>query len=288
MAAKLLVNVMPWFGDGNIHRMDRYLSNEPYVIAKQLDVMQRTQINGMPIAGIILTYQGPLAKFQHSTAMQMVVECGERDLLFALCLDPWIAKIGASGTTAPSTQNVINALNNPDVQAMLTAPAYLPEKYVLDFNTVPTNPTTNVAALAAAFPSLNFLQMNVGFSWISIDMSIANSDARNASAVANLKGQNANPKMKIPGICKEFNDAGQPTPVGVSLAAWTGTRDNTTSVWGGMPARVLDSQGGNFFYDQLAVTPESEYMGFITWNDYDERTEIESACSAQAGIQIAS
>jgi hypothetical protein len=118
-------------------------------------------------------------------------------------------------------------------------------------------------------------------------MKITSSDARNASCVSNLKSQNANKAMMIPGICHRFNDAGMPSPKGVSLANWTGTRDMTTSVWGDQPARVLNDQGGNFFYDQLAVTPMTcPYLGYVTWNDYDEDTVIEPAMSVQTGIQI--
>jgi hypothetical protein len=38
---KLAAHVMPWFGDGvHIHRSVPYVSNNPYTIAKQLDLMQ--------------------------------------------------------------------------------------------------------------------------------------------------------------------------------------------------------------------------------------------------------
>lgn len=269
---------MPWFGDGNLHRMDRYVSNNPTVIENQLNCMQATVVNGMRIEGVIMTWQGPLAGFQHSTTTQMAAQCAERGMLFALLLDPWCAKLG----TGNATQNVTTALQNATTQTMLNSTAYLPEKYVLDFNT-----GANLATLATEFPTLKFLAQGAGFSWVSIDMAIPGSDARNAASVANLKNQNANAAMKIPGFGLGFNDAGMPTPSGVNLAKWTGTVDLTQSVWGGAPSRVLDTQGGNFFFDQWAVTPQtSEYGAIITWNDYDERTAIEDTCSMLSGIQI--
>src|SRR5258706_3415342 len=266
--SKLLVNTVSWFGDGKIHRMNDYLSNDPYIIAKKIDCMQKYTINGMNIEGVIATWQGPLAIFQREAICELSKQCGERGMLFALLLDPWCAKIGIGDLTT----NVTNALNDPSTQTMLSGPTYLPEKYVLDFNT-----GADLSILASKFPTLKFLKQGVGFSWPSVDMKIVNSISRNIASVNNLKGQNSNLSMKISGICKGFNDAGMPTPKGVSLNSWIGSRDYATSVWGDQPARVLDNQGGNFFFEQLAVTPLTvPYIGFISWDDYDEGTEEES------------
>jgi hypothetical protein len=267
---KLLAHTMGWFGGGNIHRMNRYDSSDKYVIAKQLDCMQQVGIDG-----VILTWQGPLAPFLHNTAMTMSVECGERNMLFALLLDPWCAKLGNGTPTA----NVTAALNDPTTKVMLNAPSYVPEKYILDFNTGAV-----LATLGTSFPTLKFLAMDQGFSWLSIPS--GNLLTANASAVSTLAGFNKNPAMKIPGIGRDFNDTGMPTPTNVSLAKWSGTRDYTQSVWGGS-GRVLENQGGNFFYDQIAITPGNvPYIALVTWNDYDERTELESFCSMITGVQI--
>jgi hypothetical protein len=276
---KLLVNVMPWFGDGHIHRMDRYISNDPATITKQLNVMQASTINGMRISGVLMTWQGPLAAFQHQTALNMCQQCSQRGMLFGLVMDPWCAKLGI---TSDRTTNVQNALDNATTQTMLNSPAYLPEKFVCDFNT-----GANLVTLATAFPKLKFLQFGTGFSWPTINMNIPNSDARNLACVNSLKQQNASKLMMIPGICPKFNDAGMPSPKGVQLGSWSGARDYTTSVWGDQPARVLDGHGGNFFFDQLAVTPMTcPYLGDVTWNDYDEGTAIEQDLSISCGIQI--
>jgi len=279
---KLLCHVMGWFGDGNIHRMNRYQSNDPYVIAHQLECMQAVGIDG-----VIFSWQGPLAPFQHETAQIMAVECGERNMPFVLLLDPWAAKLGknfqalasssavvhvprrktltepaimsahrkelaALGQVPNYTANVTDALNDPTSQAMLNSFAYVPEKYVLDFGTG----ATPVSGL-------------------------------NAVAVSALTGFNKNPAMKIPGLCRNFMDAGMPTPAGVQLAQWTGSRDFSQSVWGGGPARVLDGQAGHLFFDQLPITPMgTPYAAIVTWNDHDEQTEIESFASMFTGIQI--
>lgn len=277
---------MPWFGDGNIHRVNSYVSNDPAVIDRQITVLQGTKIQNEIIRGVIMTWQGPFASFQHSTVTQWCTQCEARRMLFVLLMDPWIAKINSTGDPTTTT---INALNDPSSQAMFNNPAYIPEKYVLDFNT-----GANLATLASHFPSLHFLQQGVGFSWPSINMSIPNPVSRNASSVSNLNSQNQNAGMKIPGFLGlRFDDSGYPTPAGVSLANWTGTRDYNSSVWGG-GNRVLEDQGGKLPLDQWGVTqnpsiPSSvPYAAIVTWNDHDEGTAIEGYAAAALGIRIGS
>lgn len=278
----LLAHVMPWFGDGNIHRQNSYVSNTPAVIQNQIKILQGSKINNEIIRGVILTWQGPLATFQHSTVTQWSALCVQHRMLFCLLLDPYCASLGSGGSP---TQNVINALNDPTTQTMLNAASYVPEKFVLDFNT-----GANLSALAATFPYLTFLQQGQGFSWPSINMSLLDSTARNAASVANLQAQNRQPGMQIPGFLGvRFNDSGMPTPQGVSLSSWTGTRDYNTSVWGGTGNRVLDDQAGKLFLDQWGVTRnDTPYAALVTWNDYDEGTAIEPYAAAALGIRIGS
>lgn len=248
---KVCAHVMPWYGDGNVHRNVPYKSNDKYVIAKQLELMQSVGIDT-----VILTWQGIIPTFQHSTAQEMVVQCGEREMGFMLLLDPWCANLP---NTTNKTTNVINSLKDPTTQDILNAPAYVPEKYVLDFST-----GADVTALSNNFPNLKFLKENVGFSWPMIPW---NADV--------YKQCNQLGDMKIPGVCIGFNDAGEPRA--------DGSRDYSRSVWGG-PTRVLDTQAGNFFNSQLKTLVNSyeqssgppvnsyPYVAIVTWNDYDEQS----------------
>lgn len=263
---ELCAHVIGWYGDGKIHRNVPYLSNDPYVIGQQLDLMQAESI------GVVLqTWQGPLAPFQHEAAQAMEQECEDRGMKFGLVLDPWCAKLG-SGTP---TENIENALLDPTSQAMLNSKRYLPEKYVLDFNT-----GADLTALAAKFPTLAFLGFQTGFSWPFIPW--------NPAQYAKI---NALPTMRIPGLCMSFNDGGMPTPAGVSLTTWLAAgspRDYNTSVWGASTgaARVLDSQAGQFFQSQLQSIAGSKYAAIVTWNDYDEQSSgpYEANVAAAAGV----
>lgn len=273
---KLLVHMMPWFGDGNIHRMTAYNSNNPKTITRQLDCMQATEISGKRIEGVIVTWQGIFAKFQHAAMLEINKQCTERGMLFALLIDPWCAKLGGNGPTA----NVIQSLHDSAVQTLINgSDYYLPEKFVLDFNS-----GANLSQLVAAFPEMNFLSLGSGFGWPRIDMTIADSMKRNAASIADLVKQNANTAMKIPAICKGFMDAGK--PIGPPSSPFTGARDYSQSVWGG-PTRVLDTQAGTYFMDTFNTLDISDpYCAVVTWNDYDEMTAIEAEASMFSNIPI--
>jgi len=125
----------------------------------------------------------------------------------------------AGKNKANATQEVIDQLN-----AWPKSTAYLPEKYVLDF----LDPASMVdLAKVGAATGMNILHKHVGYSWPEI-----------ANTVAQLKRDNEQSEMKIPGLCMGFNDAGKLLP--------TGMRDYSQSVWGGGPARVNRSSGGEF------------------------------------------
>jgi hypothetical protein len=268
----LLVHVMGWFGDGKVHRVNRYTSNNPGVIAKQLNAMEAIGIDG-----IVLTWQGPTVNpFLHNTAIKLWEGCMERQMLFALLLDPWIAK-----NQPNPTQAVITALQSADCQMILASPAYLLEDYILEFD-LANSAGVNIQTVQAAIPDIPLLSWHTGFSWPNIGANPSNP----TDSLATLKADNAKPTMKVAGVNIGFNDAGSPLPVGATPSNFLGVRNYGTSVWGG-PPRVIDHQAGNWFYDQLAVIPSSvPYISLVTWNDHDEGTGIEQVIAALTGVRI--
>lgn len=251
---KLLAHWMPWFGDGHYHPMTAYKSNNIFTIGKQLDVMQAVGIDG-----VIATWQGPTVNpFAHEATVNMCDELGERGMLFALLLDPWICKQSAN-----KEQAIITALNDPMVVGMLDSPAYLPEKFVLDFGA-----GANFATVEKSVGAMQFLMRHVGYSWPEI-----------TSTLSTLAKDNASPLMAIPGICPKFFDGGLPTSTGF---------DWNTQTWGpGTSARSIEDQAGNFFHDQVALVPiKTSYAAIVTWNDYNERTAVEPMCSILTGKRI--
>jgi hypothetical protein len=218
---------------------------------------------------VIGTWQGPWA---NGDALLFSSLCVEFGMQFALLLDPGgMQKWVANPTPAATTANAIAALQASTTQGMLNATSYVPEKWLLDFNT-----GANLATLAKTFPSLSFLPMNSGFSWISIPK-ITDSFVRNTASVANIKTQHANPAMRIASFCKSFNDSGQPLPAGVATQAAFdaagGVCNWNVGVWGDAPNRVLDSFSGQFAQQQLAtINPAVPVIAILTWDDYDEQS----------------
>jgi hypothetical protein len=273
----LIAHVMGWFGEGNpvkVHRVNRYLSNSPAVVAAQLDAMR-----SIGIEGVMVTWQGPTVNpFLHAATIALWEGCMERQMLFGLVLDPWIAE----GQANP-TQAAIAALQSSDCQEMLNSPAYLPEGYIIDFNLAAAAGVT-IAALQAAVPSNPILSWHSGFSWPNIPVN----PQVPADSLAALKADNANPAMKIAGVNVVFDDGGQPLPTGVIASLFKGLRNYALSVWPGTtPTRAIDHQAGNWFFDQLAVTPATvPYIALVTWNDSDEGSGIEHVIAALSGVRI--
>jgi hypothetical protein len=263
---RLAAHHISYLADGHVHRAVPYVATNPSVIAKKLSLMQA---DGVDI--VISTWQGIYAESSNLDTVLMAAQCIEVGLQFALLLDPWCAKLSAKGQNANYTSNVTASLQAPSTQAILNSPCYVPEKYVLDFNT-----GADLSALGKSFPTVKFLAQGSGFSWISIPQ-ITDSPARNAAAVVNLKAQHANPAMKIASFCESFDDSGQPLPVGIqSQAAFDaagGNRNYAVGVWGDNPARILESFEGQFAQQQLAtINPATPIIALITWDDLDEQS----------------
>lgn len=253
-------------GNGQVHRAIPYATTAytPAVVAQKLKLMQA---DGVDV--VITTWQGPWA---NGDAPLFSSLCAEFGMQFALLLDPggmqkWK---GATQPQSVITANVVSALEDSSTQAMLEASSYVPEKWILDFNT-----GASLSTLGNEFPALKFLAMNQGFSWISIPQ-VTDSVQRNIAAVASLKAQHGNPAMKVASFCKSFDDSGQPLPVGVSTQAAFdaagGVRNWSNSVWGG-PARILESYAGQFAQQQLVtINPVTPIIALVTWDDYDEQS----------------
>ena len=248
-------------GDGHPHRAIPY---DPTNLSVALTKAKLAKSDGVTL--IIGTWQGPYAPSCHAAATAMSTACTTLGMQFALLIDPWCAKLSPHGADTSYTANVTAALQYASTVGMLNATSYCPEKYILDFNS-----GADLGALAKTFPQYKFLAQGQGFSWISVP-AVADSAARNASAVGNLKSQHTNPAMKVASFCASFNDAGMPLPTGVQAQTQVTGRDYSQSVWGG-PARILDSFAGQFAQQQLAtINPATPIVAIVSWADYDEQS----------------
>lgn len=259
---KLLFDVMLWNGDGNVHRVSRYSSVDPLVIADQL-----TLIKVAGGAGVRVTWEGPSHTFVHEAALEMCNQCAKQGLLFSLIINPQVA-------SQP------NWWLDPGFLAMCLSPAYIPEKFLCDFST-----GIDYSKVALP-PGFSVLANQVGFAWANAY------NGANSETLSQLQSTFKLATMKWPFLSLGFNDAGVPTPLGVSPANFTGTRDYSERVWSTpttkLEPRAIDHQAGNFFHDCVAaliLCPLAPYVAMV-WNDADEGSGVEHFLSAWCGMRI--
>lgn len=256
---KELAHYVYFYGkDKSPSPMTRYLSNDRNVIGDQL-----TQLEIMGIAGLIALTYGPLtSSFIHQSTMIASQESADRDLLFALCFDPWTVR----GLPDP-TAALIAAINHPDTQMMLNARSYVPEHYILDFNT-----GADKAKVEAAIPGIKVLQKSIHFAWPNFQK--GKTGDQGTFVLSDLKRQFNLATMLIPCVCPQFNDGAIDNP---AVQAWDKTQ----------PVRIAESQGGNFSLDQVdAIPATANYLQHVTANDYFERTVMEPEWTRHTRVRI--
>jgi hypothetical protein len=229
----LLAHVVYWYGKPNTtHNMNRYVSTDLKIIADQNLAMQALGIKGL----FALTY-GAASSFVQQAVIAANAQCNLDGQLFGLCIDPWAVRNSTDKTAA-----VIAYLKQADTQKMLNSKSYLPEHYVLDFNT-----KADPVKIHAALPGIKMLSKNSGFWW------------------PNFPSDSSQSGVTIGGVCPCFND---------------GVIGNMGVSWQGGPTRFKESDGGNYWWDQASLIPPAvTYVQIITWNDYQERTVIEPMAS---------
>lgn len=278
---ELAAHWIPWFytpksGKGSdYHPMMEYNSDDPTVVSNQLEIMAK-----VGVSVVLITYQGPYAnKLQHIATMEMVRQIEQwMGMRFAFVLDPWFAKSGPGMTKEDKT---IAGLTHPDVYRMLSSKSYIRETALLDFAT-----GVNWNKL----PSSRVVWgLNSGFSWPKADGM--------GDPIAALKASNALPTMQVPGLCMSFFDGGMSSqgspPIMPTDPINSIPIDMNQQNWGTLKApagrsRYLPDRAGNYYFDQLKVTPVNvPYIALVTWNDYNERTAFEPWAAMLTGIRIA-
>lgn len=283
---ELAVHDMPWFKKGgdpkHYHPNIAYSSDSWSTIALKLNVIQ-----SVGASVVLMTYQGPFNSFPNS-AVFTSQQCAARGIKFGLVMDPWAAKAGPNGSDLQKNMQAV--LNHPDVQNMLSAPNYLPEGYLLDFNTgvdytklaLPKSVKT-VLALNGMFDATK--QKAPGFSWSHDDPDI--------DPIASMKSCYASNDIRIGHLCRGFMDGGNTTNgKGLIPDLVTGVKLdlNSSNFNNGAATRYTNNRAGNYLFDQLAILEgcfsKLKYVAWETWSDYNEGSEIESLMSFFADVRL--
>jgi hypothetical protein len=280
---KFMLHEMGWFGDGNpqhYHPGVAYNSADPSLVSRKFDMWQ---LSG--VAGPIMTWQGPQS-YSHKSAMLESAEATRRGMKFGLLLDPWVYK----GQSDP-LKAIMSALTHPETVSMLNAPSYLQNKWVFDFigKSVPDpmHPgkfiTLDWAAIGAA-AGVTILSRHTGYSWPEMVDAKGNLLSESA-AIDVLAQQNANPLMKVPGLCPRFFDGGwMKTDGSVDFTAQTWTPPAGPGVG---PVRYRYDGSGKYWFDQVDVTPlNAEIVAGVTSNDANEGTALEAYLSMMTGVDL--
>ena len=264
---RIYTHFMPWFGQSS-HMDVGYSSNDPSQIRRQVDDML-----SRGITGAIIDWYGPNKTWNNTTAIlvQQEAEVRNGQFTFAITEDQGALKACASTAGCDVTQQLISDLTYA-YNTFEVSPAYMridgqPLVFFFDVD----NFSINWSTVAASVPGTPlFIFRNSGgfthsyssgsYAWVILtsdpnDWSQSYLDNFYATALKYPAGHS------FAAPYKGFND---------TLAAWGSNRvmnQNCGQTW-------LSSfaEPGNYF----SSANQLESVQIVTWNDYEEGSEIES------------
>ena len=282
---RIYAHFMPWFGGAN-HVNVGYDSTDPLQVRRQVDDMMSRGIRGA-----IVDWYGPNFSRENDTTLALRAEAETRGGNFEFAVMEDVGALNACAATSGCsvTTQVISDLTYA-YNTYEASPAYLRiggrpavfffgvERYAINWTLVragvPGNPEF-IFRNAGAFADIN---SDGGFAWLGLS---ANAFDMGLGYVDNfyLTSQTYPSKTLFGTGYKGFND---------SIAAWAPS-----------PPRVLDQQCGATWLATLSeagryysASAQLPAVQLVTWNDYEEGTEIESGIdncvTVSAGVSGAS
>lgn len=260
---KIYAHLMPWWGDPR-HINIGYNSHDPLQIHRQImDMISRG------IDGTIIDWYGP-ADFTDQTAKLVMAEVEQHPgFTFAIMVDKGAIQLSpCSGCNAQ--QSLISLVNYVE-QTYAISPAYMringkPVITNFDIDLHYTIDWNAVTAASISEPDFIF-QHKGGFSH-------AVSGGSYSWVIVNVTDEGMD-------YLSQFYGAGLVAPQEETIgAAYKGFNDTLAS-WGSN--RIMDQQCGQTFLQTFKKinslynsTNQLEALQLVTWNDYEEATELES------------
>ncbi len=264
---KIYAHLMPWFGGAN-HMNVGYSSADPAQVKRQVDDMLSRGIQGA-----IIDWYGPNFTTENTTTQLMVQEAQTRGGNFAVAVMEDGGQLQGCAQTAGCdvTQEVINdlnyAFNNFEVSSAYMRVNGRPvvfffdgTSYPVDWSRVSANVSGNPLFIFRNSGAFTHAQSNGGFSWVvplsdPTSMSTAYLDDFYNVALG-FPAENT-----FASAYKGFND---------TLAAWTQNRivnQHCGQTWLTTMAEI-----GKYYSSANLL----EAIQLVTWNDYEEGTELET------------
>jgi hypothetical protein len=261
---KIYAHFMGWFG-GSSHMNVGYSSTDPVQVKNQIDDLVSRGIDG-----VIIDWYGPNNGTDQATQLVMAQAETHPGFTFAIMIDAGaIARAECSGCSPQ--QELVSELQYME-RTYFSSPAYMTiqgQPVVTNFNVDLSYPSIDWTAAAAALsthPTFIF-QNNNGFAHVLTDGSY--------SWVMPTAGNYGMDYLT------SFYDTGLSYPKEETFgAAYKGFNDTLAS-WGSN--RIMNQQCGQTWLQTFSKINSMynsgkplSYLQLVTWNDYEEATEIES------------
>jgi hypothetical protein len=261
--SKVYAHLVLWFGGSN-HMAVGYSSTDAGQVHKQI-----TDMISRGIDGVILDWYGPNNSIDQAAKLVMAEAESHPGFTFAIMVDQGAIKWDSCSGCSPQ-QALINQLQYVE-QTFFPSPAYLRQQgrpvvtnFAIDDSYTVDWPTVN-AALSTQ--PLYLFQNNVGFTHVLSDGSYSW-----VMPTTNDYGKS---------YLTSFYDTGMPyTKEQTVGAAYKGFNDSLAS-WGS--GRIMGQQCGQTWLQTFSEINNLYNSGkqlsavqLVTWNDYEEATEIES------------
>ncbi|MCU1311503.1 MAG: hypothetical protein JWO20_2628 [Candidatus Angelobacter sp.] len=262
---KIYVRFMPWFGDQK-HYPIGYKSDDPGQVRRQIDDMASRGIQGAFIA-----WYGREDKFKDRVSTEFMREAERSGFQFALSfsgtLDPCAKQPGCDVTDAIASE--VNYANDKYMQS----PAYVRvngrplffifdlTKYNIDWNRARSQMNGNPMLMFRNSGGFNHPQIDGAYAWMDPNASNGGDPAALSYLDRFNKAARDNRKLAAGSGYKGFDD---------TLASW-GKNRHILQQCGQTWMSTLAMPGR--YYSQKNQLP---MLLIVTWNDYEEGTEIET------------
>jgi hypothetical protein len=265
----LYAHFMPWFGQPN-HMNVGYSSNDAVQVQKQV-----TDMISRGIQGLVIDWYGPSFTFENSATQLMMAEAQKHsNFVFAVMEDGGALASCASTSGCNVTQQLISDLNYAN-STYWSSPSYMAfggrplvfffgvDQYTIDWNAVATGVQGNPVFIFENTPGFTHPQSGGAFSWVNPNPSNANDEGLS--------------------YLDNFYQTGQTTGGYIFGSAYPGFNDSLAPWMSGKTPRVTNQKCGQTWMDTLGRTANHYStsnqlfaLQLITWNDYEEGSEIES------------
>lgn len=279
----IYAHFLPWFGQSN-HTNVGYNSDDPTQVKKQVDDMLSRGIQGS-----IVDWYGQYKTFEDNTTQLVRNEAETRGgkFVFAVMEDVGALNKCASTAGCSVTQTLINDISYANTMYFQSS-AYMVingrpvlfffgvDKYTIDWTAVrnAANTTGNPYFIFQGTNGFTHVYSDGAFSWISVNTS--NADDEGLSYLDNF-----------------YNAAHSYSGDLVFGSAYPGFNDSLAPWRAGQTPRIMNQHCGQTWVDSLgrtgnhySSTDQLKALQIVTWNDYEEGTEIESGidnCIAVSG-----